>query len=147
MANPRVSPYNWERLRGLVQIDIGTDRVEAKQMGFSKQLDVAIGDPEEGNTYREEVNEFTFGKKDSDRYSHTYWENGVEIEIDPEHQTRPHRPYVSKELIEKLEKAVKEEYPNVPVESYSFDDLLGLYLDRKEEYLEYLDCRLVEEGE
>lgn len=145
MANPRVSPANWERLRALAQIDIGTDRVEAEQMGFTKQLEVVVADPESENSYRDEINKFKFGGKSPEGLTHADWEEGVTVEIDPNHQRRPHRPYVPDDVVDKLKSAVKVEYPNVPVESYSFDDILGLYLDRKEAYLEYLGCRV--EGE
>lgn len=140
MPNPRVSPYNWERLRGLTQIDMGTDRVDAESVNFRDQLDVVVV---EGRTYREDVEGFKSGNKDPSQFYNPDWPDGVTVEIDPNHQNRPHRPYVPDELVEKLENAVEREYPNVPVQSYDFDDLLGLYLDRRQEHLEYLGCELV----
>lgn len=144
MAIPRVSHYNWERLRGVTQIDIGTMRVDAEELSFDKRLDVVLPPKDvEGAGMRDMVNKFKFGGMDASTYSHEDWERGVEIEVDLDGQERAHRPHVPEELVERLEAAVKREYPSVPVESYSFDDLLGLYLDRKVEYLEYLDCELV----
>lgn len=130
----------------MAQIDIGTDRVEAEQMGFTKQLEVAVEDPDDETSYRNEIQKFKFGSKDPSGLTHADWENGVTVEIDVDHQQRPHRPYVPDDVVDKLESAVKVEYPNVPVESYSFDDILGLYLDRKEGYLEYLGCEVKDEN-
>lgn len=139
MPNPRVSPYNWERLRGLAQISMGTDRVSAESVNFRDQLDVVI---DREGTVREQVEKFESGKGDPSTYYHPDWPDGVTIEVEPSHQDRSHRPYVPGDLVEELESAVEREYPNVPVRSYDFDDLLGLYLDRRQEYFEYLGCEL-----
>ena len=144
MATPRVSHYNWERLRGVAQIDVGTDRVGVEDLSFNKWLDVAVPDDlEDSDPYLEKVDEFEMGEKDPAGYIHSDWKDGVEIEVDSGGRDRPHRPYIPGELVERLNQAVQREYPSVPVASYSFDDLLGLYLDRKLEYLEYLDCHVV----
>ena len=147
MANPRVSPKNWSRVRGLTQIAIGTVRVNVENVSFSKRLEVMISEAkdETDEVMRFRVRDFKLGKESPSDYIITQWPEGVEVKIYPNHQKRPHRPYVPEEVVEKLESVVSDEYPQVPVEEYSFNDLLGLYLDRMEEYYAYFDCVL--EGE
>lgn len=132
----------------MTQISIGTNRVDVENVGFSRRVRVMIGeaDDETSTTLREQVQKFEFGDKNPDDFFLKNWPDGVEIQIYPNHQKRPHRPYVSEKVVEKLETAVADEYPQVPVDEYSFNDLLSLYLDRLEEFYAYYDCVLVGEN-
>ncbi len=138
MAVPHVSHDHWERTRGLAQFSMGTLRIDASKLSFQEQL-ASVARPEGQDPYWEDIDEMEKSRKS---YSHAEFDGEVVVTIEAG-GGRTHRPEVDDELVEQLQESVSREYPNVPVDGLSFDDLLELLLERAERYYELMDCELV----
>jgi hypothetical protein len=57
-------------------------------------------------------------------------------------QTEPHRPQLKGITVERLNQAVTDEKPAVPVDKLSFDNRLSIILDAAERYYEALYCEI-----
>ena len=137
MVIPTISHRTWERTRGLAQIAMGTDKVAAETLSFSKQLELLL-EPEPG-WYSERIE----ATEEGDFY-HTGYPDGEKVQIQPDERERPHRPELSEELLERLREQVDGEYYGVPAEALATDKLIELVLDKVEEYYAHLDCYLIE---
>jgi len=137
---PAVSHYNWERIRGMAQIHMGTEKVRAEELPFYQQLRKVT----EMAPYHEMIAEI----EESGPMVHAGWgDSGVLVVIRPSGRDRHHRPEVPEELVEEVEEVTGAEYPNIPVGSLAFDRQLELLLDRAEEWGDLIDCVLVNEQE
>lgn len=132
MPVPQVSHRNWERIRGLCQIQMGTTEVRANELTFAERLETVI--------------KFDYSEIDEDSYLKAWGPNGVIAEIEPEARDRAHRPEVPEELAEEVEED-SDFYSTAPTGSLAFDRQLDIILEQAEKWLEPLNCSLMPASE
>jgi hypothetical protein len=138
MAVPKVSHENWEKVRGLAQIEMETMQVKAGSISFAKQLEKITS---RGVAFQEAIED---RETEQNRAKFKAWPDGVKIRIHPDDRDRPHRPEVDDDLVEQLDETAAELFPGVPVEELSFDDTLGLVVDELENTYKKADCHLIQ---
>jgi hypothetical protein len=130
MPVPQVSHRNWERIRGLCQIHMGTTEVRADELTFAERLETVI--------------QRNYSEVSEDEYLADWGPDGVVAVIDLEARDRAHRPEVPEELVEEVAEDAQF-YSRAPTDSLPFDRHLDIILERAEEWLETLNSSLMAE--
>lgn len=132
MPVPKVSHRNWWLTQANAQIAMGNEEIDSRGLSFIDCLQLIV--PPGGTPYKERA-------KDGS-YSHKEW-SSVKIEWEIEDRERAHRPNMDKESMEEWVEIVGQEWPNIPIESLSFDEQLELLLKRRHEWFKRLSTDIV----
>lgn len=131
MPVPQVSHRNWWVTKANAQIAMGNKEIDARELSFLDCLRLlAVDEP-----YRKRAT-------GDGTYSLVEW-GSVEIEWAAGDRQRSHRPHIDEESMDEWVGMVGREWPNVPIESLSFDRQLGLFLKRRHEYFTRLTTEVV----
>lgn len=130
MKAPEVSHQNWWLVRANTDISLSNPVVSADDLSFVDCLEQLV----RTNPYRETV--------DTNRsYSHAGYDEDetIRVEYEAGDRERPHRPQLPDNDHVEWCQAIDNEYPSLPTDKLAFDKQLSLFLQRRHEYLDWLD--------
>ena len=148
MPVPAVSPYNWERTKLICHFVMGPPMSLVHELSFQEKLETILDSMDGETTESTRENEET----NNDENSGFIYDPRFEDKIDPEDpyvaggdardRHDDHRPRVDEEIVEELQRTLKDEKPKVPAEKLDFDSTLSVLLDLQERYYESKQCEM-----
>jgi hypothetical protein len=137
MPVPQVSHRTWWVAKANAQIGIGNKEIDARRLSFDKCITLIAPGKMGGDSWRGLVK----SQKPNATYSHPEWDKAT-ISWDAGDRDRSHRPTISRETMAKWDEWLNNEWPGLPIESFSFDKQLRLLLKRRHEWLDSLSTKI-----